>query len=317
MLTTPRPRAGQAGGDFHSRTAMGMFSYIAEACDKGEVLLEWDKSQGKAPRPLIKVRGGEWRGDPLSRPLPAHADSHMEQDVYAAERRKAKVLNFSIAYGKTPVGLAKDFGVTEKEAKETLELWYKVRRRACAVSVHALTLGRSGPARGARMARASHFRCPEAPVRAAGLALPARRGACSLFMQIHANTDGAVPRPALHHRPPHAWAWAAGRNQHARARCLVPLVAGCATARLTCAAGGAADVVMMAMLKIHYNQRLRDMGWKLLLQIHDEVILEGPKESQSEAKALVVSLMECPFAKPLRVDLVVDAKCASTWYEAK
>jgi DNA polymerase-1 len=40
------------------------------------VLLEWDKSKGEAPVPLLK-------------------------DKYAAERRKAKTMNFSIAYGKT------------------------------------------------------------------------------------------------------------------------------------------------------------------------------------------------------------------------
>ena len=57
----------------------------------------------------------------------------------------------------------------------------------------------------------------------------------------------------------------------------------------------------------------------LALQVHDEVILEGPKESAQEAKALVVQHMERPFAgqNPLRVALAVDAKTADTWYEAK
>lgn len=68
-----------AGGDFHSRTAMGMYPHVKEALEKGEVLLEWDSSKGKAPVPLLK-------------------------DVFAAERRKAKTLNFSIAYGKTARG---------------------------------------------------------------------------------------------------------------------------------------------------------------------------------------------------------------------
>ena len=35
------------------------------------------------------------------------------QDAFASERRKAKMLNFSIAYGKTPVGLSKDWKVPE------------------------------------------------------------------------------------------------------------------------------------------------------------------------------------------------------------
>jgi DNA polymerase-1 len=40
--------------------------------------------------------------------------------------------------------------------------------------------------------------------------------------------------------------------------------------------GGAADIVIAAMVNIHKDERLRKMGWKLLLQIHDELILEGP-----------------------------------------
>ena len=53
---------------------MGMYPHISEAVKKGEVLLEWDSKQGKAPVPLLK-------------------------DVFGSERRKAKTLNFSIAYG--------------------------------------------------------------------------------------------------------------------------------------------------------------------------------------------------------------------------
>jgi DNA polymerase-1 len=33
--------------------------------------------------------------------------------------------------------------------------------------------------------------------------------------------------------------------------------------------GGAADIVIAAMVKIHYNEELKKMGWKLLMQIHD------------------------------------------------
>lgn len=57
------------------------------------------------------------------------------------------------------------------------------------------------------------------------------------------------------------------------------------------------------------------------LQVHDEVILEGPRETAEAARARVVACMSSPFSglnpKPLLVDLVVDAKHADTWYEAK
>lgn len=37
--------------------------------------------------------------------------------------------------------------------------------------------------------------------------------------------------------------------------------------------GGAADVVIAAMVKLSKNQKIKELGFKILLQIHDEVIL--------------------------------------------
>lgn len=81
--------AFRAGGDFHSRTAVNMYAHVREAVERGEVLLEWDSKDGTAPAP-----------------------APMLKDVFGAERRKAKMLNFSIAYGKTAAGLSKDWKVS-------------------------------------------------------------------------------------------------------------------------------------------------------------------------------------------------------------
>lgn len=94
--------AFEQGGCFHSRTAVGMYPHIKKAVDEGEVMLEWDYSKGQPTRPLVK-------------------------DTYASERRKAKTLNFSIAYGKTVHGLAQDWGITKEEAEKTLDAWYNDR----------------------------------------------------------------------------------------------------------------------------------------------------------------------------------------------
>ncbi|KAL6598506.1 hypothetical protein ACP70R_046205 [Stipagrostis hirtigluma subsp. patula] len=83
--------------------------------------------------------------------------------------------------------------------------------------------------------------------------------------------------------------------------------------------GSAADVVMCAMLEIERNARLKELGWRLLLQVHDEVILEGPSEFAEVAKAIIVECMSKPFygTNILKVDLAVDAKCSKSWYAAK
>lgn len=79
-----------------------MYPNIKKEVSEGKVLLEWDKSKGKAPCPLIK-------------------------DKFAAERRKAKTMNFSLAYGKSAHGFAKDWNCSVKEAQEVLEAWYRER----------------------------------------------------------------------------------------------------------------------------------------------------------------------------------------------
>lgn len=52
-------------------------------------------------------------------------------------------------------------------------------------------------------------------------------------------------------------------------------------------------------------------------QVHDEIIAEGPEQSVSEALLIVKECMSRPFAEPLLIDLVTDAKAAQTWFEAK
>ena len=79
-----------------------MYPDIQAELDNGTIFLEWDNSKGKPPVPLLK-------------------------DRYANERKKAKVMNFSIAYGKTVHGFMKDWNCSKEEAQNTVNLWYKDR----------------------------------------------------------------------------------------------------------------------------------------------------------------------------------------------
>ncbi|KAK9792453.1 hypothetical protein WJX73_001598 [Symbiochloris irregularis] len=76
--------------------------------------------------------------------------------------------------------------------------------------------------------------------------------------------------------------------------------------------GSAADMATAAMLTIAANARPMELDRKLLLQVHDEVILQGPKESVEEAERVVRKCMMKPFNGQglTEVDLIVESKHA-------
>ncbi len=78
---------------------------------------------------------------------------------------------------------------------------------------------------------------------------------------------------------------------------------------------------MMAMIKINKSEKLKKLGWILLMQIHDEVILEGPEETSEEAFEEVLKCMQEPWVFGLEktsVPLLVDGSHVNTnWYDAK
>jgi len=71
------------------------------------------------------------------------------------------------------------------------------------------------------------------------------------------------------------------------------------------------------MVKLFQNDELRKLGYKILLQIHDEVILEGPEENAELALKIVTQEMENPFDYEFPIKLEVDAKIGNNWYESK
>ncbi|MDR2976274.1 MAG: DNA polymerase I [Streptococcaceae bacterium] len=79
--------------------------------------------------------------------------------------------------------------------------------------------------------------------------------------------------------------------------------------------GTAGDILKVAMINL--DQALRDEKYsaKMLLQVHDEIILDVPKEELESVKALVKSTMEA--AAVLRVPLKVEENAGMTWFEAK
>jgi DNA polymerase-1 len=79
--------------------------------------------------------------------------------------------------------------------------------------------------------------------------------------------------------------------------------------------GSAADIIKIAMVKVH--KRLKDEGLKskLILQVHDELLIEAEKSELDRVKLIMSEEMESAVKLP--VPLEIDVHVGETWYEAK
>ena len=77
--------------------------------------------------------------------------------------------------------------------------------------------------------------------------------------------------------------------------------------------GSAADLIKQAMIDLHRELARRALRSRLILQIHDELLLEVPEAEAETARALVQEVME--GALKLDVPLVADAKLGRSWAE--
>lgn len=78
--------------------------------------------------------------------------------------------------------------------------------------------------------------------------------------------------------------------------------------------GTAADMIKRAMIKIHSRLKDEEIGVKMLLQVHDELVFEIAKSEEKRAKKLVTEEMKS--ALPLSVPIEVEVGVGKNWYEA-
>ncbi len=79
--------------------------------------------------------------------------------------------------------------------------------------------------------------------------------------------------------------------------------------------GTAADIIKLAMIDIHRELAARNSPARMLLQVHDELVFEVPRDHVDETRALVTELMEGAFE--LSVPLEVATGVGENWYECK
>ncbi len=79
--------------------------------------------------------------------------------------------------------------------------------------------------------------------------------------------------------------------------------------------GTAADIIKIAMIRVYRRLKEENMLSKLILQVHDELIVESPEAEAQKAAKIVSEEME--NACKMKVRLKSDANIGKTWYDAK
>ena len=79
--------------------------------------------------------------------------------------------------------------------------------------------------------------------------------------------------------------------------------------------GTAADLIKLAMIRVERALQEHHPEAQLLLQVHDELIVECPEEQAAQVAALVSREME--GVARLKVPLTAEAKFGKSWFDAK
>lgn len=174
-------------------------------------------------------------------------------------RSRAKAVNFGIVYGIGAFSLAKDIGVTRKEAQEYITNYLKHYSGVDAYMAHMIDLAKE-----------------------------------TGYSETLFHRRRYLPELSSSNHMLRAFGERVARN--------MPIQ------------GTAADIIKIAMIKVDKRLREENLQAKLILQVHDELIVEAPEAEAEKVLAIVTEEME--NACRMKVCLRADGAIGKTWYDA-
>lgn len=85
----------------------------------------------------------------------------------------------------------------------------------------------------------------------------------------------------------------------------------CVNARIQ---GSAADLTKLAMIELFANERLRELGFRILIPVHDEIIAECPEKHAKECAELLAEVMSHAAEEILKMPFSCDVEISKAWY---
>ncbi|MBD0333649.1 MAG: hypothetical protein ICV66_13465, partial [Chitinophagaceae bacterium] len=78
----------------------------------------------------------------------------------------------------------------------------------------------------------------------------------------------------------------------------------------------AADMIKLAMVKIHDALLKKNLKSKMILQVHDELVFDVAKDEVKEVKPLIIDCMQTALKLPNNVPVVAEVGVGENWLEA-
>ena len=247
------------------RTELGREIRQAFIPKDGYVFVDADYSQIEL-RVLAHITGDEVLQNAFKDKIDIHTLTASQvfnvpmNQVTSDMRRSAKAVNFGIIYGIGDFSLAKDIGVTRKEAARYIENYLSTYPRIRDYMEDTVNFGKEKGYVETMFHRVRHIpelKSPNYQVREFG-----KRVAMNTPIQ-----------------------------------------------------GSAADIIKIAMVKVWRELNEKNLKSRLILQVHDELIVETAVDELEQVKEIVKTNMES--AAQLSAPLVADVSTGSTWFEAK
>lgn len=246
------------------RTELGREMRKFFIAGKGKKLVDVDYSQIEL-RVLSDLAGDETminafnNGDDIHTITASQVFNMPLEMVTPQMRSRAKAVNFGIVYGIGAYSLAKDIGVTNKEAKQYIDN-YLVTYSGVDAYMHRM------------------------------IEIAKEKG----YSETLFHRKRYLPELASSNHMLRAFGERVARN--------MPIQ------------GTAADIIKIAMVKVDARLRAENMESHLILQVHDELIVEAPDDEAQKALEIVTQEME--NACKMKVLLRADGKIGNTWYDA-
>ncbi len=247
------------------RTELGREIRGAFIAKPGHVLVDADYSQIEL-RVLAHISGDETMIDAFRKGEDIHARTAAEvygvpiDQVTHQMRSASKAVNFGIVYGISDFALAKNIGVSRREARDFINRYFE---RYPGVKAYMEQSVR------------------EARERGYAVTLMGRRRYLPELASSNFNVRSFGERCAMNS----------------------PIQ------------GTAADIIKLAMIRVDRELKRRGMRTKLILQVHDELILEAPADEADAAAALLKECME--GVMQLEVPLQTDITTGGDWRACK